>query len=319
MPADHTSNTSHHAHDKGYKQLLSNKRTFLALLKTFVREEWTADLREENLVRVEKSYILQDFTEKEADIVYEMKTGSNNIIFYCLLELQSTVDYLMPFRLLLYMTEIWRNSFNNIPSQEREKKDYRLPAIIPIVLYNGTDNWRAPGQFKEMLAGHNQFGSHLLDFSYILLDINRYQEDDLRNMAGLIASVFLLDRTVRQDDDIITRLRILMNGLRCMHPDDFRQFTVWLKHVLKPRITPALHNQIDSILNEVEPEEVEAMISNIEIALAESHRRAQLEGRLEGKLAVARKLLLRGHTPADIMDLTELTAAQIQELTKELQ
>ena len=53
---------SHHVHDKGYKQLLSNKQTFLSLLKTFVREEWAADIREDDLVRVEKSYILQDFS-----------------------------------------------------------------------------------------------------------------------------------------------------------------------------------------------------------------------------------------------------------------
>lgn len=52
----------HHTHDKGYKQLLSNKKAFLELIKTFVREDWVREINEDDLIPVNKSYILQDFT-----------------------------------------------------------------------------------------------------------------------------------------------------------------------------------------------------------------------------------------------------------------
>ena len=107
------SSSQHQSHDKGYKLLLSNKQTFISLLKSFVHEDWVNTIKETDLVRVEKSYISQDFSKREADIVYQLRTESDDIIFYCLLELQSEVDYLMPFRLLIYMTEIWRDSFKN--------------------------------------------------------------------------------------------------------------------------------------------------------------------------------------------------------------
>ncbi|PRR71638.1 hypothetical protein MHFGQ_11830 [Moorella humiferrea] len=74
---------------------------FLELLKTFVREDWVEAIDADDLILVNKSYVLQDFSEKEADIVYRLKTKKRNVIFYVLLELQSTVDYLIPFRLLL--------------------------------------------------------------------------------------------------------------------------------------------------------------------------------------------------------------------------
>ena len=119
----------HHPHDKGYKQLLSNKKTFLELIRTFVREDWVSDINENDLILVDKSYILQDFSEKEADIVYRLKTREGDVIFYVLLELQSTVDYPMPFRLLLYQAEIWRDIYNNTPKDERERRDFRLPVI----------------------------------------------------------------------------------------------------------------------------------------------------------------------------------------------
>lgn len=140
-----------------------------------------------------------------------------------------------------------------------------MPAIVPLVLYNGADNWQAPQQFRHMLTGHSQFGQHLVDFNYILLDINRYQEKDLLAMSGLISSIFLLDRKLRQDIDIIGRLRILMKGLQRLHPDDFQQFTVWLKHVLKPRINRKLHHLSD-------PKD------KIKITSKNSKKQSQLEG-----------------------------------------
>lgn len=139
----------YHPHDKGYRQLLSDKRVFLELLKTFVRETWVEAIDEKDLILVNKSYVLQDFSEKEADIVYRLKTKDRNVIFYVLLELQSTVDYLIPFRLLLYMVEIWREIYTNTPQHERESKHFRLPPIIPAVLYNGPDPGRRRSPSKK--------------------------------------------------------------------------------------------------------------------------------------------------------------------------
>ncbi len=220
----------HHTHDRGYRELLSSKRAFLELLKTFVREEWTKDIDEDSLVRVEKSYILQDFSEKEADIVYRLKTKGNDVIFYVLLELQSTVDYLMPFRLLLYMVEIWRDIYDNTPEDERGRKGFRLPVIIPAVLYNGANNWTAALRFKEILAGYRQFEKHVLDFRYILFDVNRYDVEELYRAANLVASVFALDQKI-SGEELVRRLWKLAGVL------------------IVNRIDPLCANKIDPLQN----------------------------------------------------------------------
>lgn len=112
----------HHPHDKGYRQLLTNKKTFLELLQTFVDEGWVREIKEDDLTLVNKSYVLQDFSDKEADIVYRMRLGGSEIIFYVLLELQSTVDHTMPFRLLQYMVEIWRDIYQNTPEKNGDAR-----------------------------------------------------------------------------------------------------------------------------------------------------------------------------------------------------
>ncbi|SHE96387.1 Putative transposase, YhgA-like [Desulforamulus putei DSM 12395] len=116
--------------------------------------------------------------------------------FYVLLELQPTVDHTMPFRLLQYMLEIWRDVYNNTPEKERRRKGFRLPAIVPAVIYNGERGWTARRSFREYQSGHERFPGRLLDFSYILFDVVRYSEEELLRAANVVSSVFYLDQTV---------------------------------------------------------------------------------------------------------------------------
>lgn len=61
------------------------------------------------MMRVDKSYVLPDFSRQEVDLVYLLELNGEEVYFYVLLELQSSVDQSMPYRLLMYMTEIWRD------------------------------------------------------------------------------------------------------------------------------------------------------------------------------------------------------------------
>ena len=95
-------------HDTGYKYLLANKSTFLQFLQTFVKAEWVKGIQAKDVMLIPKSFILQDFRHQEADLIYRLRLAEQDVYFYLLLELQSTVDQMMPFRLLMYMVEIWR-------------------------------------------------------------------------------------------------------------------------------------------------------------------------------------------------------------------
>ena len=46
----------------------------------------------------------------------------------------------MPIRLFLYMSEIWRAVLKNTKKIDARSKDFKLPAIVSIVLYNGEYN-----------------------------------------------------------------------------------------------------------------------------------------------------------------------------------
>ena len=125
-------------HDTRLKELFGNKEAFISLLRDCIKADWVDDLDEESLKRSNKSFVLQDFKKQEADVVYEaaLKNGGDKVIFYILLENQRKVDHRMSYRLLLYIVEVLRDYYNQSDVKERKRKDFRFPAVYPIVFYN---------------------------------------------------------------------------------------------------------------------------------------------------------------------------------------
>jgi len=199
------------------------------LLRSFVDQGWAQNINPEDVELLDKSFILPDFKNREADLVYKVNIDGNNIYFY-LLELQSSVDYQMPYRLLLYMVEIWRTVLKDIDKKESAKKGFKLPVIIPCVLYNGTDKWTAKRSFKETLLKYEDFGDLVVDFNYILFDVRRYKDDDLLELSNLIASVFFIDKTTDKSNELLKRLSKLVEKLKGLSSEDTFIMYNWLKH-----------------------------------------------------------------------------------------
>ncbi|MDU4803132.1 MAG: Rpn family recombination-promoting nuclease/putative transposase, partial [Clostridium butyricum] len=244
------------------KHIFSHKATFLEFLRSFTKKEWANLIKEEDLILVDKSYILADFEEEESDILYKVKINGQEVIFYVLLEFQSKVDFQMPMRLLFYMTEVWRDILKNTDKNQRKRKAFKLPAIIPIVLYNGKNKWTAKMNFKEILSGYELFEDNILDFNYMLFDINRYDDEELINMSNLVSAIFLLDQEMNEEE-LIRRLRKIIYVLKKISPEQFSVFKQWLKNIVKPRLREEMQEEVDDVLNKSNQEEVDVMVSNL--------------------------------------------------------
>jgi predicted transposase YdaD len=92
------------------------------------------------------SVIDPELRETESDLLFSARLrGGQPLLFYVLIEHQSTVDWWMALRMLRYVVrqlEHWRK-------QHPESK--RLPVIIPLVLYHGPEGaWSAPRRIEEL-------------------------------------------------------------------------------------------------------------------------------------------------------------------------
>ncbi len=127
----------HNTHDSGYKNLFSNSELVRQLLTSFVNEEWINNIEFSTLERIDKSFVSDEFIERESDFIYKAKFAGKDIYIFILIEFQSTVDRFMSLRMLHYIIELYEDFVKN----HRLKN---LPAVFPVMLYNGEKMWRAP-------------------------------------------------------------------------------------------------------------------------------------------------------------------------------
>jgi len=61
-------NKKHHKHDSGYKKLFSNPELVRQLITGFVNEDWINHIEYNTLERIDKSFITDEFANRESDI-----------------------------------------------------------------------------------------------------------------------------------------------------------------------------------------------------------------------------------------------------------
>ncbi|UZW16294.1 Rpn family recombination-promoting nuclease/putative transposase [Clostridium pasteurianum] len=226
--------------------------------------------------------MLKDFKEEEADIVYRVNIDGNDIIFYVLLEFQSKVDFSMPIRLLMYMTEIWRDELKNTDTKIKKRKDYKLPAIVPMVVYNGKYNWTVARNFKDILKGHELFEDSIVDFRYLLFDVNRMEKEELLEIANIVSTVFLLDQNVN-DIEIVDRLKLVGRILRKDSSKEQQKiFKAWLVNILRNRFKDNIDTNINKLLKETSELEVEDMVSNLGKTIERGFKTSEQRGIKQG-------------------------------------
>ncbi len=113
------------------------------LLESFVEEDFIRELDFSTLERIDKSFVTDSFREKESDLIYKIHFKNQEIYIYLLIEFQSTVDRFMALRILRYICE-----FYEFLIQQKIKK---LPAVFPVLLYNGDIRWTAKHNIKELI------------------------------------------------------------------------------------------------------------------------------------------------------------------------
>lgn len=128
MSSDVNPETVHQRHDTSYRFLLSSKKLFVELLRSFINKGWVQAVDEEHVQEIPHSFVLQDFKRQEADLVYRVNLNGKDVVFYLLLEMQSSVDFRMPYRLLLYQVEIWRYLLQNEEDALSNRKNISIAA-----------------------------------------------------------------------------------------------------------------------------------------------------------------------------------------------
>ena len=162
------------------------------------------NIKEIELEKYNSSFITINLKNREADIIYKLK--EKNIFF--LIEHQTKIDYSMPFRILEYQIEIIRSAING---NNINKKEYKIPLIIPIVLYTGKTKWNVETYIQNIQETLSEYkGIELGKFH--LVDINDYSNDELLKEDTIFTKIMLAEKA-KNKLDLLNIIKLSYNEI----------------------------------------------------------------------------------------------------------
>ena len=171
-----------HQHDKIFRTVLDRKSDAIVLINKALNTQ----LEVQDIEKYNSSFINKVFQNREADIVYKIKDRS----IFILIEHQTKVDYLMPYRILEYEVAIMQSA---IDLDKIKNKESKIPLVIPIVLYTGNKKWNAKKYLEENQEKIEEIENGL--GNYNLIDINELTEKELLEDNSFISKMMLIEKS----------------------------------------------------------------------------------------------------------------------------
>ncbi len=312
-------------HDKLFKRVFSNPENAIVHFESFLPAEITAALDLSRAEHVPGSWVDEVLREHHSDVLYMIptrassegldKTTTSGALLYCLTEHQSTVNPQMALKLLRYVTRV-------LDQWSREHPGQKLPPVLPMVLYHGKAGWTAARDLDELfdLGG---FGTAALEVLRPYLPKLRYMLDEVRLVPD-----------ERLPGHGIVRLTKLMfkHGSR---PEIIELLPQWeaefrvevsrgetglqnLAEIVEYLLKVNEHVSVSALTEFMAPmgDEAKEIPMTVGEQLIEKGRlEGEAKGRRQNQLEVARRLLARGMSPAEVADATDLPLEEVQKLT----
>lgn len=225
-------------HDAVHRLLFSHPQLVEDLLRHFVADEaesrsWLEDLDFASLKREHESS-----TEPKRgkslyrDIVWSIawrnRPHGERLYVVILIEFQSSVGWFMVLRKLAYMAFFYQD----LVKAKKLKPGDRLPAVLPVVLYNGERPWYAPSSVEELIGPvPAPLRRYQPQYRYLLLD-ELHTEVSLGVERNTVAGMMALEQSSTAEEVVANSLAIEA-WLQDEDDEDLRQtFAVLLHHAL---------------------------------------------------------------------------------------
>ncbi len=181
-------------------------------LRDYVKIPMLQSVRPEDIEDVTERYLPLFTSEREADTVKRIKIDNEKAIFLIsLIEHKTKVDYNVIMKLLRYMCYIWEDfekekqaesdrKKEEEEAKHREKgsvsahKDFKYPPILPIVYFEGSGKWTAVRSLKQRIYLSDIFEQYIPDFTYELIRLHDYSNDQLMEHSDEMSLIMLLNK-----------------------------------------------------------------------------------------------------------------------------
>ena len=199
-------------HDETYKKLFAFPRLVEDLLRGFVAGPRVDDIDFSTLQKLSAEYVSDELLKRHGDAVWRVRLRGRWVYLVVLLEFQSRDEPRMALRILTYTGLLYEELVRNRAVEAGEP----LPAVLPVVLYNGARPWRSAREMRELIAAVGpELASYQPAQRYHVVDERHLGEDDLPS-GNLMTSVVQLERIGAAADlaRVVEALQAMLSDLR---------------------------------------------------------------------------------------------------------
>jgi hypothetical protein len=196
---------------------------------------------------------------------------------------------------------------------ERDNKEFKFPAVIPIVFYSGNETWTVSTNIREMFENFEGFGSHVLNFEYSLVAVKNYTKDQLETFYSKLLSIIFMFENSRTSAELSNNIIEKINVIKNFNPEEMRIF-IKILDVLDRLHGSDKKASVKVLLEDGKIEEAETMMHDIFENDRIEREKQFAEGERRNKFETAKNMILE-KMPIDlILRITGLSKEQVEEI-----
>jgi len=297
-------------HDRFFRDLFARPDAAREFVHHYLPSEVTAALDLDTVATVPGTFVDPELRSHQADAVFTvgLKDGGEAFV-YVLIEHKSYPDRLTALQVLRYVVRLWEKTL-------RETGQPGLPPVIPVVLYHGRTPWRVPERLSELLNAPEGLRAYQPELRYLLCDLGRYSDEEIRGTAILQASLLVMKHIFHDDlGEALSRALELLANL-CQSQTGLEAVEVMLRYVAMAtdRVGPEeIRNALTAAFGP-EGEDIMPTLAEkwIEEGMTKGLQQGLQQGVQEGRLEAARESVLEAlearfePVPGDIVDRVRL-------------
>jgi hypothetical protein len=170
--------------DRSIRWLLETPDNLRGLLLIAVNE-LASRIDYDQIERIERTFVLENFRKREADMIFKApfldisKKPAHEVIIYILIEHQSSIDYMMPFRILSYMVQIWDMQRKQWEDEKIPQSECKFCPILPVIFYTGEQRWNKPLEMKGLVNLPTSLERYIPHYEIAFLNLKATSPDKL--------------------------------------------------------------------------------------------------------------------------------------------
>ena len=317
--------------DSSSKLIFSDPILCAQFLRGYVDIPLLRDVQPEDIEDVTGRYLHMFAEERNSDSVSRVKTKMNETPFFIvsLIEHKSNVDYNVVMQVFRYMVFIWEDYEKEMEKQHKgisKTKDFRYPPILPIVFYDGADNWTASDRLHDRILFSDVFGRYIPDYRCMLIKLSDYTNAELMEKKDELSVIMMVDR-LRNAADYKKMIQEVssdyLQEVTAQSPDYLLEIMAQIVEVFLAKLNIPLE-EVDTFTSRIKERNMGELFAHFEgwdvqairkesFEQARKVARKEVQEELQREIESARKEVMQQVTEQVTQQVTEQVTQQITE------